>query len=324
MQAIVDPALIRELTPMPALIDALADAFRSEGSNPPRTIAAVPGAAGRLLVSMPAFNAQGEGVVKLATIYPDNPSSGLPTIQAAIVVFSATGAPEAVLDGTTVTKLRTGAASALASRYLSRADSAHLVVIGTGALAPLMALAHSCVRPITRISVWGRNPERAQATRSEIQELAINAQVAVADRLEDAVADADIVTCATSSPAPLLAGRWLRPGVFVDLVGSFSPTTREADDDVVRQARIFVDTVEGALSEAGDLLDPLHRGIIARERIEGSLSDLVRGRIQGRVAAHEITLFKSVGAAIEDLAAARLIVEAAARRNIQACAAGES
>lgn len=310
MRTIVDPALILKLAPMPALIDALAAAFGTECTIPPRTITPTPGGTGRLLVSMPAFDADGAGAVKLATLFPDNAARGLPTVQAAIVVFSAQGTPQAILDGTLVTKLRTAAASALASRYLSRTDSAHLVVIGTGALAPFMALAHAAVRPIERISVWGRSSEHASAARTSIETLVPQAQVTTATSLEKVVQVADIVTSATSSPTPVLAGHWLQPGTFVDLVGSFSPSTREADDEVVTQARIFVDTFEGALSEAGDLLDPLARGVIQPGRIEGELSDLVRGRVRGRANPREVTLFKSVGTALEDLAAARLIVRA--------------
>jgi ornithine cyclodeaminase len=131
---------------------------------------------------------------------------------------------------------------------------------------------------------------------------------------EKAVGEADIVCCATSSPTPILAGRWLRPGTFVDLVGSFSPHAREADDEVVRHARLFVDTQAAAFAEAGDILDPLARGVVERTQVEGDLGDLVCGRVRGRVRADEITLFKSVGTAIEDLAAAQLIVAEATQR----------
>jgi ornithine cyclodeaminase len=136
-------------------------------------------------------------------------------------------------------------------------------------------------------------------------------EVEVATSLEKVVPVADIVCCATTSAQPVLAGKWLRPGTFVDLVGGFSPEKREVDDEVVLRSRLFVDTYEGALAEAGDLLQPLQRGVIARERIEGELSDLVSGRVNGRQGAEEITLFKSVGTAIEDLAAAKLIMAAA-------------
>lgn len=305
---------IRSLAPMPRLITCLGDAFRKGCVVPPRLVTEMPGgAAERLFLAMAAFDPEGGAAIKLVTFCPDNPASGLPTIQAAIVFFSAAGTPVAVLDGTTVTRLRTGAASALAAKYLSREDSSQLVVIGTGALAPAMAAAHCAVRPIVRINVWGRRLERATETATAIRALVNpDIDVVVPTLIEQTVGTADIVTCATSSPTPVLAGRWLRPGTFVDLVGSFSPSKREADDDVVLRSRIFVDTFEGALAEAGDLLDPMARGVIARERIEGELADLVCGRVRGRLSDEEIITFKSVGTAREDLAAARLIVETAA------------
>jgi ornithine cyclodeaminase len=295
---VLDAAEIRALAPMPRLIECLREAFR----DPPK----------RLLLYMPAFDREGGGAIKLATIFPDNSEKTLPSIQAALVVFSATGTPVALLDGAMVTRLRTSAASALASTYLSREDSAHLLVIGTGALAPYMALAHATARSIGKVTVAGRREERAHETAAEIRSLVGEGiEVEVATSLEKVVPVADIVTCATSSAQPVLAGKWLRPGTFVDLVGGFSPAKREADDDVVLRSRLFVDSYEGALAEAGDLLQPLERGVIARERIEGELSDLVSGRVTGRQGAEEIVLFKSVGTAIEDLAAAKLIVAAA-------------
>ena len=308
----LDAERISELAPMERIVACLEDAFRQEWSLLPRQVTNVPGGARqRLLLSMPAFGHDGAGVVKLSTVFPDNPARDLPTIQGVVVVFSDSGTPVALLDGTTVTRLRTGAASAVASRYLSRANSCHLVLAGTGALAPSMAWAHGTVRPIRRISVWGRRVERAAATVASIRSLLPGVDVEAVDALDEAVTTADIVSCATSSPTPILEGRWLRPGTFVDLVGSFSPAARESDDEVVRRARLFVDTRQGALEEAGDVLDPLRRGVITRDRIEGELADLVCGRVRGRTSEEEITLFKSVGAAIEDLAAARMIVAAA-------------
>jgi len=302
---------IRSLASMPRLVNCLEEAFRKDWVVPSRQVAELPGGSDRrLLLSMPAFDLRGGGAVKLATVFPDNRSKGLPTIQAAIVVFSETGTPIALLDGTTVTQLRTGAASALASRYLSRPDSVHLVVIGTGALAPYMALAHCTVRPIKRVSVWGRRIENAVSAVESIRAWLPGVAVDVSETLERSVAMADIVCCATRSSTPILKGQWLSPGTFVDLVGSFSPACRESDDDVVLRSRIFVDTYEGALMEAGDILDPLARGVITKASIDGDLSELVRGRVKGRGLEEEIILFKSVGTAIEDLAVARMIVAA--------------
>jgi alanine dehydrogenase len=303
---------VYELAPMSQLIECLRKAFTSHYSAPLRQVATIPGGNGdRLLLYMPAFDSEGGGAVKLATVFPDNEAVSEPTIQAALVVFSRTGTPLAVLDGAAVTRLRTGAASALASTFLSRPDSTRLLVVGTGALAPYMALAHCTVRPISEVGVWGRRSERTIATAAKIRALVgQRVNVHAAASLEGAMQTADIICSATSAAQPILEGQWLRCGAFIDLVGSFSPERREADDEAVRRSRIFVDTYAGTLAEAGDLLSPLQRGVISLERIEGELADLVSGRVVGRRHDEEIILFKSVGSAIEDLAVAHMIVAA--------------
>jgi ornithine cyclodeaminase len=313
---VLDTPQIRALVAMPRLIDCLETAFRKTFTVPARQVEPMPGGAGgRLFFSMPAFDPDGGAVVKLATYVPENAHSSVPAIQAAIVVFDEAGTPTAMLDGTIVTQLRTGAASALASRYLSREDSAKLVVIGTGALAPNMALAHCAVRPIERIAICGRNADRAGATVEAVRGLiGPGIEVLVSNSVEDEVAGADIVCCATSSATPVVRGNWLRPGTFVDLVGNFSHDKREADDETVLRSRVFVDTMAGALAEAGELLIPIEAGIVTREHIEGDLAALASGQVMGRRNDREITLFKSVGTAIEDLAAARLIVAMACAR----------
>jgi ornithine cyclodeaminase/alanine dehydrogenase-like protein (mu-crystallin family) len=302
---------VRAAAPMGRVVSCLEAAFRSRCIAPQRQIVEIPGHnSRRLLLAMPAFGADGSGLVKLVTVCPENPSKGLPTIQGVVVVLSADGTPSALLDGPAVTHLRTGAASALASRYLSRSDSSHLMIVGTGSLAPFMAEAHCTVRPITRISVWGRRADRISVTAEAIRaRVGAGVEVAQAFSPEHAAGEADIVSCSTSSAQPVVSGKWLKPGAFVDLVGSFSPSKREADDEVVARSRIFVDTFEGAFSEAGDILDPLSRGIITRERVEAEMADLVSGRAKGRLNAEEIIVFKSVGTAIEDLAVARMIAQ---------------
>jgi ornithine cyclodeaminase len=304
---------IQELITPRSLVEVLRRAFQADLVCPSRQIVAVPGSTQqRLCLIMPAFDGSGAGAVKLVTVFPGNAARALPTIQAAILLFSEDGTPVAMLDGTIVTRLRTAAASALASTFLSRQDSAHLVIIGTGSLAPHMAAAHAAVRPIRRISICGRREAAAERTAAAIR-LMVKPEVEVlsASSVETAVASADIVSCVTSSATPVLAGRWLREGALVDLVGGFSPDKREADDDVMRRSRIFVDTFEGAMTEAGDILDPLSRGVIAREQVEAELADLVRGRHVGRVTDKELVTFKSVGTAIEDLAAAQAVLAAA-------------
>jgi alanine dehydrogenase len=310
---VLDADAVHARMSMPRLIAALEEAFRTQCIAPTRQIARISSedeAEERLLLSMPAFDAEG-GMVKVATVFPENRRHGLPTIQAAVIVFSARGSPVAILDGATITRFRTAASSALASKYLSRENSHHLVVVGTGALAPYMVLGHCAVRPINRVSICGRRPDAARATASAAKALLrTNIEVTALPSIAEALAMADIVTCATSSSTPVLAGKWLRAGTFVDLVGSFSRSKREVDDETVQRARLFVDTLDGALSEAGDLLDPLSRGVIDRGRIEGELADLVRGTTPGRTHDDQVILFKSVGASLEDLAAARLVLNA--------------
>ena len=314
MRLLSGPEIEQLLLPPARLVAALRAAFAAGHVCPPRQMLPLPGgaAAGWCLL-MPAFSRRGGGAVKLVTVLPDNARRGHPTVQGVVVLFSPQGTPVAVLDGTVLTRLRTAAASALASTFLSRPDSTHLVIIGTGALAPYMAAAHAAVRPLRRISVCGRSAASAAAAAATIR-ARIGGAVQVHDCTApcEVVADADIVCCVTSSATPVLEGKWLREGAFVDLVGSFTPDTREADDAVVRDARIFADTFAGVLAEAGDILDPLARGVISRGQLEAELADLASGRHAGRASARERTVFKSVGTAIEDLAAAEAVVAAVA------------
>jgi len=306
----IDPTKVKDLAPTHELIDSIESALREEYVIPLRQVVELPDRDhGGLFVSMPCFDSTGMGVVKLATVLSDNPKVGLPAVQAVVVVFSGNGTAVAAIDGVMLTYLRTGAVSALASKYLSRRSSSHLVVIGTGGLAPALAASHCSVRPITHVTVCGRSQERVEQTAAAIQKLVGRPlEITAGGDVEAAVRAADIVTCATSSAEPVLRGKWVKDGAHIDLVGSFSPAKRESDDDVVRRARIYVDNMTGALAEAGDIVDPLGRGVITRERIEGDLSDLARGGVLGRQNGAEITLFKSVGSAVQDLAAARLIM----------------
>lgn len=304
----------------PALIAALDDAFRADIVVPARhhhTIArggkqadtgqAEHRQADATLLIMPAWHGDAGGFIgcKLATIFPDNARLGKPSLYGQYLLLSgATGEPLAVLDGRVLTAWRTGAASALAARYLARPDAAHLVMIGAGALAPHLVRAHAAVRPIRRVTLWNRSRARAVATAFALAAGGIETEVT--DDLAAAVREADIVSCATLATEPVLTGAWLKAGTHVDLVGSFTPKMREADDRVLTRARLFVDT-RGALKEAGDLTGPLRRKVIAPADIRGDLSELCRGTVKGRRNAREITLFKSAGTAVEDLAAAALV-----------------
>ena len=255
------------------------------------------------LLLMPAWNAQ-VIVLKLVTVMP----GAAATVQATLMVCDrAGGQPLAVLDGEAVTLRRTAATSALAAQRLARADAHTLLIVGTGRLAPWMARAHAALRPgLQRVQVWGRHPEAAQARARELAAEGLPAQAV--RELEPAVRGACIVCCATTATEPPVHGAWLAPGTHLDLVGGFRPHMREVDDAAVASARIVVDTAAGALAEAGALVQPLERGVIDGSRIVAELSQLLGGAVPGRTRADEITLFKSVGTALADLAAAQLVV----------------
>ncbi|MBE0613938.1 MAG: ornithine cyclodeaminase family protein [Burkholderiales bacterium] len=289
------------------LADALREAFRAGCVAPLRHVHDVTGAGDRLLL-MPAWRPGQDLGVKLVTVFPRNRERGLATVSALYILLdAATGHPRALIDGEALTLRRTAAASALASTYLARKDSSALLIVGAGALAPHMARAHCALRPIKKLLLWGRSSERAQALAARLRDEGLPAQALA--NLEQGLAGADIVSCATTAIDPVLRGALIRAGTHVDLVGGFTPQMREADDALIRCAEIFVDTYAGALKEAGDLVQPLASGALARERVRAELAELVAGAHPGRRGAGEITLFKSVGTALEDLCAARLVLE---------------
>jgi ornithine cyclodeaminase/alanine dehydrogenase-like protein (mu-crystallin family) len=296
----------------PELIEALREAFIRDSEPMPVRQAYDVGVNGTpaSLLTMPAW-IRGEALgVKLVTVFPQNAERGLGAVSSLYFLLDGqTGQPRATIDGEALTNRRTAAASALASDYLSRADSRTLLVVGTGHLAPHLVAAHRAVRPIEKVLVWGRNPQRALALADTLVGQGMNA-VAVAD-LAATLPQADIVSCATTSTEPLVKGELLRPGTHLDLVGAFTPLMRESDDAAISRSRVFIDTYGGALAEAGDLLQPIAAGSWSADDICGDLHELTNGTKPGRLDRDDITLFKSVGAAIEDLAAASLLVNEA-------------
>jgi ornithine cyclodeaminase/alanine dehydrogenase-like protein (mu-crystallin family) len=291
-------------------VDGLRTAFR-EGANAPVRHAHLVNEAERArLLLMPAWR-EGQALgVKLVSVFPGNPARGMATVSGLYVLLDgATGHPVALLDGEAITLRRTGAASALAAGYLARKDGEALLVVGTGRLAAYMARAHCAVHDFRRVSVWGRSSERARLLAARLEDEGLPAR-AVTD-LAGAAGTADLITCATSAREPVLLGRWLKPGVHVDLVGAYAADMRESDDALVSRAEIFVDTLGGAFKEAGDIVQAIERGGLRREAVRAELADLVSGRHPGRTSPDRITLFKSVGAALEDLCAAQLVVRRA-------------
>lgn len=305
---IVSAEELSRLLTYPALVDALGDAFRADITVPLRHHHTIPqpGADATLLL-MPAWTASDARFLgcKVVTVFPDNGKANLPAVYGQYLLMSAdTGESLAMIEGRTLTAWRTACASALAARYLAREDASHLMIVGAGALAPHLVRAHAAVRPIKRVTIWNRTQANAVKLGFQLAEEGFVADVT--DDLE-AMRDVDIVSCATLSAGPLVRGEWLKPGMHVDLVGGFTPKMREADDEAIRRARVYVDTRGGALKEAGDLVVPLQSGVIKENDVQGDLFGLCRGQTKGRGSDAEITLFKSVGTAIEDLAAAMLV-----------------
>jgi len=306
----IDAEQLRNALNWSSLIDALQTLF-NEGCNTPlrhHHTMQVPGEDDATLLLMPAWQPGRYLGIKTITVYPGNSAREVPGVHATYQLCSGvTGEPLAILDGSELTARRTAAASALASRYLSRHDASRLLMVGTGRLSLNLIAAHCSVRPIREVVVWGRTSAKAEAIAAKAQELGVTA--VASENLECACREAEIISTATLSHEPLIRGEWLQEGSHLDLVGGFTPARREADDECVRRSRVFVDTRDGALQEAGDIVVPIRTGVLRSEDVRGDLFDLCRGASQGRESTDEITLFKSVGTALEDLVAAILAYE---------------
>lgn len=303
-----DADVIRRLDWRP-LVDALKVAFRKGAESPPRPHydITVPGEPNGNLLLMPAWRQGGHIGLKTVTVFPGNATRSEPSVNAQYLLFSATtGALVAIMEAGALTARRTAAASALASSYLSRQDSKRLLIVGTGRLSPNLAAAHASVRDFDDIAIWGRDASKAQKIVEELVTMGLPARAA--QGLEKEARAADVVSCCTLSHDPLIRGEWLKPGAHLDLVGAFTPQMKEADEAALVRSRVFVDTFEGALSESGELVQALKSGALKRSDIKASLFELSRGEHPGREHALDITLFKSVGCSLEDLAAAELCV----------------
>ena len=296
----------RDMLPFDALIQALREMFRAGATVPMRhhhTIS-LEGLPDATLLLMPAWNPAGLGGVKVVHVNPGNTDMGMPALSSSYLLFDArTGRHLAMLDGGEITNRRTAAASALAASYLAREDARRLLVVGAGRVASNLADAFRAVRPIEDVTVWDIDSQMAERLAQRLNGEGFRA--AATTDLEAAVVHADIISCATLAIDPLIAGAWLRPGQHLDLIGSFRPHMREADDTAVSRARVYIDT-DGALKESGDLIDPIQSGVLTEEQIAGDLFGLCRGTSAGREGEQEITMFKATGTALADLAAATL------------------
>jgi len=306
----LDDRQLEKLLSYTKLADALEAAFAAGGVAPARQHYTVTDSARNQthLLLMPAWQTGGKIGIKIATVCPGNAEKGIATVNATYLLLDAvTGLPQMLMDGNELTRRRTAAASILAARYLARPDSKTLLMVGTGHMAEHLIRAHCMDREIETVFVWGRRHEKAcdLARRFAGQEFEIRA---VKD-LETTAPRADIISCATLSSETLVYGDWLVPGQHLDLVGSFTPAMREVDDTALRRADLFVDTREGALQEAGELVQAIRDGLITGSDIAGDLFDLTRGTCAGRSDTAAITLFKSVGNGLEDLAAAALAAD---------------
>jgi len=289
----------------PAFVDSLQEVFAAPHTMPPRQVLLLDPASGShdAFAMLPSWN---EEVIcqKAFTYFPGNQPPA-PTLHSQILLFDRkTGAPLALVDGVSVTCWRTAGVSALASRFLSRPDSQTLLLLGTGKLAPFLIRAHASVRPLKRILLWGRTPQRVESLREMMAGEFPMITFECVTNLSEACGMADIVVCATGSTEILVKGEWMRPGTHTDFLGNHHADKRECDSELVTRARVFVDSRENCFREAGEILVPVSEGVFSLDQVAGELADLCRGDTPGRRDETEITLFKSVGCALGDLCGA--------------------
>jgi ornithine cyclodeaminase len=320
---ILNSAQIRELLRMEDCIELMADALsalaRGEVFQPLRTITRPPEARG-LLGLMPAYRAGEDGAfgLKAICVFPGNPAQGKDAHQGAVMLFSReTGELLALMNASEITAIRTAAVSAVATRLLAREDAESLAIIGAGVQARTHLTALACVRSIKRARVACRNFEHAQQLANEMQ-TKISFPIEPVRTNEEAVRDADLIVAATSSLEPVINKDWISPGAHVNAIGTHSPSSREVDSATMGVARIFVDRRESALNEAGDYLLAAEEGVVTPHSIVAEIGELLLGTKTGRNSERDITLFKSLGLAIEDVACADYLYKKASATNFGA------
>ena len=313
----IDAEQIEELIKYPDLIDELKKVFNKNPNIPARHHHQYPNPKEGIdstLLLMPAWNNGDNLGVKIINVCPNNGKYDLPTIQGTYLLFDQHfGTLKAFFDAKKITVKRTAAASALASQFLSRVDSESLLMIGTGALAPELIKAHVSVRPINKVYVWGRDYKKALAVCAGLHDRPFT--IEAIKEISQKITEVDIVSCATLSDEPILFGKDIVPGQHIDLVGSYKPDMREANDELIKKVSLFVDTKEGATKETGDIVIPLKSGVIKLDCIKADLFEMCGGKVFWRNSKEEITCFKSVGHALEDLVAAKLVYDKLTNRN---------
>ena len=292
------------------LIEALRKAFSSKISAPERvqhTIKSKNGSDATLLL-MPAWKIGKHIGIKIVSVFPENTIQNMSAVHANYFLMDANdGSPIAVLDGTELTLRRTACASALAADYLVNKNVDTFLIVGTGNLAPHLIKAHCEVRDYSKILIWGRSSVKAEKMASSLD--IMGKEIMVMNDLKEALNIADVISCATLSERPLIISDWIKPGQHFDLVGAFTPDMAEVDSQTIAMSKVVVDTYEGALSESGELITALKEGHIKKKHILSDMKELVLGDKNIRNHSNDITLFKSVGTALEDLAAAELVIE---------------
>lgn len=313
---ILNDTEVEELLPMSECISVMAEAFvslaRGEAHQPLRTIFRPPEVKG-VLALMPTFRASPSALfgLKAICVFPGNAAIGKDAHQGGVMLFDGTtGELLAVVNASAITAIRTAAASGLATRLLAREDAGDLAIIGAGVQARPHLIAMNCVRRLRRVRIASRNFENAQRLANEMQPQ-LSTLVEPVETVAAALRGADIIVTATTSREPVLERKWISPGAHINAIGTFSPKAREVDTATMVAARLFVDLRESALNEAGDYLIPANEGVIGPEHIRADLGEVLTGVHHGRTSPEEITIFKSLGLAIEDLAAAAHVYQKA-------------
>jgi len=312
---IIEASDVHRVLTFPELVKELRHAFGQPAGTPRRTVYQLQenDPFHDAFAVLPAWSSDVIGV-KAFTYLPSNAPKGRPILHSKILLFDrSTGEPIALVDGTSVTMWRTAAVAALAADYLARKDAKRLVVCGTGNLGPYFTLAHAAVRSYEDIGIWGRNPEKVARTVEAVKAKRPDLNVHAVDNLEAAVRQADVVSCVTASKEPVILGDWVQPGTHTDMFGNHEKNYRECDTDLVVKSRVFVDSRANTMNEAGEILVPIAEGRITEAHVLGELADLCSGAVRGRESDSQVTLFKSVGTALSDLAAATLVTKAVAR-----------